>query len=104
MNDEIVELQTRLAFQEDTILELSDALARQQAEIRDLTDKLQLVQRQVRDLMQINTGAPPSGAEPLLRTIKSCGVSDTRDSAHVPPSPVPAHGRDSRRDGSHGQG
>ncbi|MCP5409265.1 MAG: SlyX family protein [Chromatiaceae bacterium] len=56
MDKQIVELQTRLAFQENTILELSDVLARQQREIAALTTKLDLVQQQVIELMQIEPG------------------------------------------------
>ena len=37
MDKEIIELQTRLTFQEQTMLELSDVIARQQREIGELT-------------------------------------------------------------------
>jgi len=64
MDNEIVELQTRLAFQEQTILELSDVLARQQREIATLTAKLDIVQRQVREAMETESQAPAPGDEP----------------------------------------
>lgn len=67
MDNEIVELQTRLAFQEQSIIELSDVLARQQREIAALTAQLDFVQRQVRELTQMEHGVPEK--DPLPRTI-----------------------------------
>jgi len=64
MHNEIVELQTRLAFQEDTIMGLSDVLARQQGEIAELMVKLEIVQRQVREFMQMESQAPGEEAPP----------------------------------------
>ena len=62
MDDEIVELQSRLAFQEQTILELSDVLARQQTEIDRLKSDLERVQQQFRELLDFQSQLP--GEEP----------------------------------------
>ena len=42
MNEEIVELQSRLVFQEDLLQELNGTLARQQQEIRELRLELEM--------------------------------------------------------------
>jgi SlyX protein len=52
MDSDIIELQTRLAFQEESILELSDVVARQQREIAALTAKLDLLQQQLEVLAE----------------------------------------------------
>lgn len=64
MDKEIVELQTRLTFQENTILELSDVLARQQREIAALKAMLDIVQRQVREVMQTESQTPEEALPP----------------------------------------
>ena len=46
----LIELETKVAFQEDTILSLSDTLARQQFEL----DKLQRLVQELRAQMQSN--------------------------------------------------
>ena len=55
MDQEIIELQTRLAFQEESILELSDVTARQQREIWALEQKLELLQQQLEVLAENET-------------------------------------------------
>ena len=50
MNEEIIELQTRLAFQEESIIELSDVVARQQKLLDRMQRDLEQLQRQVRAL------------------------------------------------------
>ncbi len=57
VNEEIVELQSRLAFQEDLLQELNGTLARQQQEIRELRLELEVVRRELRNL---STAAGPS--------------------------------------------
>ncbi|MCB1859484.1 MAG: SlyX family protein [Gammaproteobacteria bacterium] len=52
MNDDIIELQTRLAFQEDTITELSDILARQQVELERMQSNIDLLQQQIQHMIQ----------------------------------------------------
>jgi SlyX protein len=64
MDKEIVELQTRLAFQENAILELSDVLARQQGEIAALTAALDSVQMQVREALQMESQTPAEESPP----------------------------------------
>jgi len=55
----VVELETRVAFQDDTILALNDTVARQQFELdklqrhlKELTEQLLRSQSQIRDLQQ----------------------------------------------------
>jgi len=50
MNEEIIELQTRIAFQDGTIQELSDIIARQQRTLDELKLDVEELQRQVRAL------------------------------------------------------
>ena len=64
MDKEIVELQTRLAFQENASLELSDVLARQQGEIAALTAALDSVQMQVREALQMESQTPAEESPP----------------------------------------
>ncbi len=52
MNKEIIELQTRLAFQEDTIGVLSKALARQQKELDRMGLDISKLQQQMRTLVE----------------------------------------------------
>lgn len=52
VDEEIIELQTRLTFQEQTIFELSNVVARQQREIDGLNRMLDRVQRQFGELLQ----------------------------------------------------
>ena len=56
MDKQIVELQTRLAFQENTILNCPMCSPGSSVEIAALTTKLDLVQQQVIELMQIEPG------------------------------------------------
>jgi SlyX protein len=57
---QLVDVQTQLAYQEDTVRELNDALARQQQEILVLRRQLQLLKQR-----QDEQGAGPSAAGPL---------------------------------------
>lgn len=50
MESRIVELETRLAFQEHTLQELNDVVARQQQEILQLTRELEALRAQIRAL------------------------------------------------------
>ena len=58
MNDEIVELQTRLAFQEDSIHELSMIVARQQQTLDQVVPLLQRLQ------LQVSALTPPDVTDP----------------------------------------
>jgi len=59
----IEDLQTRIAFQEDTLTELSDIVARQDRQIQALQKKLSLIINKVSDLSVNNSegelDAPP---------------------------------------------
>lgn len=63
MNEEIVELQSRLAFQEDLLQELNGILVRQQQEIRELQLELGGLRKELRNLSTA-TGAPPEQEPP----------------------------------------
>lgn len=54
--DEIVEIQTRLAFQEDAIAQLNDVIAKQDAEILSLKHQMMILAQRMKEL-QVN----PSG-------------------------------------------
>lgn len=49
MQNQIEELQTRLAFQEDTILEMSKTLVKQQTETNELKIMVKHLQKQIRE-------------------------------------------------------
>ncbi len=59
----LLELETRVAFQEDTIQKLDDALAAQQQQIMDLERQVHLLGTQIKEIeiVPANTGpeAPP---------------------------------------------
>jgi SlyX protein len=63
VNAEIVELQSRLAFQEDLLQELNGTLVRQQQEIRELRLELEMLRRELRNLSTA-TGASPEEEPP----------------------------------------
>lgn len=50
VNERIIELETRLAFQEHALQELSDVMARQQAEIEHLARALKDAQERLRGI------------------------------------------------------
>ena len=50
MESRIVELETRLAFQEHSLQELNDVVVRQQQEILQLTRELEALKAQIRAL------------------------------------------------------
>lgn len=52
MEEKIVNIETRLAFQDDTIQELSDVIYRQQQKIDQLEKTLQALLNKVQDLME----------------------------------------------------
>lgn len=53
--EQLIDLQTRIAFQDDSIQALSDALAHQQIEIERLTQMVKIINGQVKQM------APESG-------------------------------------------
>lgn len=50
MEDRLIELETRVAFQDDTIQALSEVCARQQEQIDRISLVLEKLQKQVRDM------------------------------------------------------
>lgn len=62
---QVVELQSQMAFQEDTIAALNEAIASQQREILVLREQLtQLKQRQEEQAAQLDHGGPPATEKP----------------------------------------
>ena len=57
MQEKIIDIETRMAFQDDTIQELSDIIYRQQQQIDKLEKTVQLLLGKVQDLMQSQPGA-----------------------------------------------
>ncbi len=58
MQDRLIELETRIAFQEDTLQELNDIIVRQQREIEQLQRMVKLINR------QLTTLSPAEGSLP----------------------------------------
>jgi SlyX protein len=51
LDKQIVELQTRLAFQEDAIDQLNHSLSRQQRQLDDQRQQIDLLQQRIRSLL-----------------------------------------------------
>lgn len=62
MEDRIAELESQLAFQDNTIQELNDIVTRQQAQIDDLSSAVKLLLNQVKQLNEVVIA--PEGDEP----------------------------------------
>ncbi|WP_295799247.1 SlyX family protein [uncultured Microbulbifer sp.] len=59
------ELETRLAFQEDTLAQLNDQIASQDAQIRALMNRLREVSGKYQDLIfEMHKGASPGDEKP----------------------------------------
>lgn len=63
MQQQLVELQTQLAYQEDMLRELNDAMSGQQQEILILRRQLELLKQRQDEQSEGGSGAGP-GAEP----------------------------------------
>ena len=64
VSDQLVELQSQVAFQEDTIAALNEALAGQQQEILVLREQLTLLKQRLEEqAAQIDQGAPAAADE-----------------------------------------
>jgi SlyX protein len=64
MNDimnELIELQTRLAYQEDTIQQLNEVITKQDATILQLQQQMRLLAKRVEEI----SFAPDSGADEI---------------------------------------
>nr|WP_010130868.1 SlyX family protein [Microbulbifer agarilyticus] len=61
----IDELETRLAFQEDTLSQLNDTIAKQDAQLRALVGNMKEVSEKYRDLaFEMNKGGKPGDERP----------------------------------------
>jgi SlyX protein len=60
LRQQVIELQSQMAFQEDTVLALNEALSRQQRELLVLRRQLELIkQRQDEHAVQLDPEMPP---------------------------------------------
>ncbi len=64
MEEHLIDLQTRLAFQEDSIEALSRAVARQDGEIRQLQAELETLKQQLRALAPFNIASEAEETPP----------------------------------------
>lgn len=62
MSDRIAELETQLAFQDDTLQTLNDIVTRQQLQIEQLESKVQMLVAQIQQLSSAMNR--PQGEEP----------------------------------------
>lgn len=63
-HEQLVDLQTRFAFQEDNLQELNDIVTRQQRQLDALERELQLHREKLTDMMQALADRSP-GASPV---------------------------------------
>ncbi|MFC1684601.1 SlyX family protein [Pseudomonadota bacterium] len=64
MDEQLIDLQTRLAFQEDNIGEINRTLATQANEIRELRLEIDALKRQVRTLTPSNIASEAEETPP----------------------------------------
>ena len=64
MEDKIIELQTKLAFQEGTIQELNQTVVNLQSEIVLINQRIQLLHEQLQQLQPSNIAAQSEEAPP----------------------------------------
>lgn len=65
LNARVDELETRLAFQEDTLTQLNDVIAAQDAQLRALLGRVKDVAEKYRDLSyEMQKGAKPEDEKP----------------------------------------
>ena len=65
LKQQLVDLQSQVAFQDDTVSALNEALSQQQQEIITLRRQLTLLkQRQDEQALQIGEGGPPADQKP----------------------------------------
>ena len=63
LEDQLIELQTRMAFQDDTIQSLSDELASQQDEVARLTQMVKVLNQQMK-LLSAEPSSNPADEPP----------------------------------------
>ncbi|MET0106446.1 MAG: SlyX family protein [Sedimenticola sp.] len=64
MNEELIDLQTRVAFQDDAIQELTLTVTRQQNQISELQTALQQLRQQVKNLTPSQVASPDEETPP----------------------------------------
>ncbi len=63
-NDKIIDLETRMAYQDDTIQQLSDVIYRQQKQIDKLEKMVELIVGKVQDISSSLPSAPQDEKPP----------------------------------------
>ena len=63
-DDQLVDLQTRLAFQEETLAQLNDILTEQQRQIDKVRLEFQLIQERYQELLDIIETGPAADEKP----------------------------------------
>jgi len=64
MDDRVIELETKLAFQEDTLQTLDQVVVRQQADIDGLTKEVKKLHVQMKQMTSLLSEAAPDEAPP----------------------------------------
>ncbi len=63
LSDQLVDLQARVAHQDDTVLKLNDIVASQQHEIAELTKAVKKLARQLQSLRDVGGGGGGEAAD-----------------------------------------
>ena len=66
-DERLLELETRVAFQEDTIQKLDDALASQQQQIMDLERQVQLLGLQIKEIEAVPATTSRKRRHPTIK-------------------------------------
>ena len=64
IEEQLIDLQTQVAFQEDTIQALNDALSHQQIEIERLTQMVKIINGQVKQMAPESSESPADEPPP----------------------------------------
>ena len=64
MNDDLLELQTQLSYQDDSVQQLNDVVTRQQAELDNLRREVELLKQQLQLLIASQSEAAEDEAPP----------------------------------------
>lgn len=62
IDEQLIDLQTRFAFQEDSLQALNDVVARQQLQINQLEEALAVSRHRVEELLDVMSSLSPGGA------------------------------------------
>lgn len=63
-DEQLVDLQTRLAFQEEALAQLNDILTEQQRQIDKVRLEFQLIQERYQELLDLIEAGPPTDEKP----------------------------------------